>query len=93
MDAVDESFKRPIDNSDKLLDPQSEDTTPTLLETMHVQEDLKLPLDRKAPPVVNPYSMENSMRDLPCAAYALELFLASHMLESEDYMHKGDPKK
>lgn len=53
----------------------------------------RLHLEAKAPPVQNPYSMENSMSDLPCAAYALELFLASHMLESEDYLDKGDPKK
>jgi hypothetical protein len=37
--------------------------------------------------------MANSTSDIPCAAYALELFLASHMLESEDYLNKGDPKK
>lgn len=53
----------------------------------------KLPLETKAPPVQNPYSMENSMSDLPCAAYALDLFLASHMFESEDYLDKGDPRK
>jgi hypothetical protein len=31
--------------------------------------------------------------NLPSVAYVLELFLASHMLESQDCMHKGDPKK
>jgi len=31
--------------------------------------------------------------NLPSVVYALDLFLALHMLESKDYMHQGDPKK
>ncbi|KAF7982688.1 hypothetical protein HWV62_27180 [Athelia sp. TMB] len=62
-------------------------------DTVHLNGDLKMAQDSKVPSVQNPYNMANSMVDLPCAAYALELFLASHMLESEEYMNKGDPKK
>lgn len=62
-------------------------------DTVHLNGDLKMAKDSKAPLVQNPYNMANSMVDLPCAAYALELFLASHMLESEEYMNKSDPQK
>lgn len=81
------------DRSSSTTDAKTEDTPATSPDTVHLTGDLKLSLDAKAPPVQNPYNMAKSMSDLPCAAYALELFLASHMLESEDYMHKGDPKK
>src|ERR1700676_4125979 len=75
---------------DKLSHAKTDDTPMT---SPGIPGDLKFSLEAKAPPVESPYSMANSTCDLPCAAYALELFLASHMLESEDYIHKGDPKK
>lgn len=62
-------------------------------DAVHRNGDLKMSQDSMAPPVQHPYNMANSMVDLPCAAYALELFLASHMLESEEYMNQSDPKK
>lgn len=70
---------------------KTEDTSAPFSKDVHF--DSKPSLEAKAPPVQNPYSMKNSMTDLPCAAYALDLFLASHMMESEDYLHKGDPQK
>lgn len=82
-----------LNGSAKHSSPKTEDTPATSPNTVHLTGDLKLSLESKAPPVQNPYSMAQSMVDLPCAAYALELFLASHMLESEDYMNKSDPKK
>lgn len=80
-------------DSEKSLDTKAEDMPVTSLETVHLAGDLKMSLDTKPPVVEQPYSMAHSMVDLPCAAYALELFLASHMLESEEYMNQGDPQK
>ncbi|KAF8890951.1 hypothetical protein BD779DRAFT_1515400 [Infundibulicybe gibba] len=37
------------------------------------------------PAVTTPYSPEAALDDLPGVAYALELFMASHMVESEEY--------
>jgi hypothetical protein len=46
------------------------------------------------PPIVNEqYLRKDALDDLPGVSYALELFLQSHMLESEEYCHKHDPKK
>lgn len=45
------------------------------------------------PPVEEPYSPEKSLADIPGVSYALEMFLASHMVESEDYCNKSDPTK
>ena len=70
---------------------ESEATSAATAKNVHLADKNSLRAD--APPVLNPYSMKNSMSDLPCAAYAIDLFLASHMLESEDYLHKGDPNK
>ncbi|KAF8200119.1 hypothetical protein BJ912DRAFT_1029695 [Pholiota molesta] len=44
------------------------------------------------PPVQHPYTPANALADLPCVQHALELFLSSHMLESEAYMRAGDPR-
>ncbi|KAI0691814.1 hypothetical protein BC835DRAFT_1430711 [Cytidiella melzeri] len=40
-----------------------------------------------------PYSQQKALEDVKGIAYALHLFLASHMLESEEYCIKSDPKK
>lgn len=77
-------------NSDKPLDVRADVPSP---ETAHLVGDLKMSLDEKRPAVQQPYSTAHPMVDLPCAAYALELFLASHMLEAEEYMRQGDPQK
>ncbi|KZT18713.1 hypothetical protein NEOLEDRAFT_121846 [Neolentinus lepideus HHB14362 ss-1] len=41
----------------------------------------------------NPYLPEYVLDDIPGIRYALDLFLASHMLESEKYCDQCDPKK
>ncbi|EMD32712.1 hypothetical protein CERSUDRAFT_161188 [Gelatoporia subvermispora B] len=48
----------------------------------------------EAPPLPRgPYKPERALEDIPGISYALHLFLASHMVESEEYCHKSDPKK
>ena len=39
------------------------------------------------------YVQQRALDDIPGIAYALHIFLASHMLESEEYCNKSDPKK
>lgn len=46
-----------------------------------------------APDVEATYIPEEALKDIPGVSYALELFLSSHMLESEDYCHKMDETK
>ncbi|KAJ7080170.1 hypothetical protein B0H15DRAFT_857139 [Mycena belliarum] len=46
-----------------------------------------------APPVKLPYKPADALGDLPGISYALDLFLASKMHESEDYCNESDPKK
>jgi len=88
-DSVDGSCTTSIADSDTNLDPQD---TP-IIKPACPAGDLTPSLKTTVPPVENPYSSANAIGDIPCVAYALELFLASHMLESEDYLHIGDPKK
>ena len=38
------------------------------------------------------YTHARALEDTPGIAHALELFLASHMKESEEYCTKSDPK-
>ncbi|KAJ7200925.1 hypothetical protein B0H12DRAFT_1163997 [Mycena haematopus] len=45
------------------------------------------------PPVKVPYKAADALADLPGVSYALDLFLASKMHESEDYMNQSDKKK
>ena len=46
------------------------------------------------PPAVSwPYSHDKALDDIPGIAYALDLFLKSQMVESEEYCHRSDPKK
>ncbi|KAL1732546.1 hypothetical protein EV714DRAFT_206570 [Schizophyllum commune] len=45
------------------------------------------------PPVPFPYKPEKAIDDIPGVAYALELFLASHMHESEEFCDVNDKKK
>ena len=40
-----------------------------------------------------PYTQEKALDDIPGVVYALHLFLASHMLESEAHCNKIDPAK
>ena len=46
-----------------------------------------------APAVRNPYNPDEALDDLPGVQYALEAFLSSHMLESEEYCHTSDETK
>ncbi|KAJ7875576.1 hypothetical protein B0H14DRAFT_2715695 [Mycena olivaceomarginata] len=45
------------------------------------------------PPVKVPYKATEALDDIPGVSYALDLFLASKMHESEDYMNQSDKKK
>jgi hypothetical protein len=45
------------------------------------------------PSVKAPYAAKDALGDIPGVSYALELFLASKMVESEDYCNESDPKK
>ena len=45
------------------------------------------------PSVQYPYDPKEAIGDIPGVSYALDLFLASHMLESEDYCNQRDEKK
>ncbi|KAG7451588.1 uncharacterized protein BT62DRAFT_984650 [Guyanagaster necrorhizus] len=48
----------------------------------------------KPPPLVkSPYSPKDALDDIPGVAHALDLFLASRMVESEEYCDKTDPNK
>lgn len=48
----------------------------------------------KPPPLIkSPYSPKDALDDIPGVAHALDLFLASKMIESEEYCDKTDPKK
>lgn len=54
-----------------------------------------VPVKERAPPPTpsGSYSPKHALDDLPGTQYALELFLASHMVECEEYLDKCDPKK
>ncbi|KAF8264918.1 hypothetical protein EI94DRAFT_1590818 [Lactarius quietus] len=45
------------------------------------------------PAVTKPYSQASALDDIPGVAYALDLFLKSLMVESEEYCHTSDPEK
>ncbi|KAJ3812186.1 hypothetical protein F5876DRAFT_87865 [Lentinula aff. lateritia] len=45
------------------------------------------------PPIKYPYRPNEALGDIPGISFALELFLASHMVESEDYCNKSDVNK
>ena len=45
------------------------------------------------PSVQYPYNPVDALDDIPGISHALDLFLASHMLESEDYCDKSDKNK
>ena len=45
------------------------------------------------PSVKYPYNPVDALADIPGISHALDLFLASHMLESEDYCNKSDEHK
>jgi hypothetical protein len=53
----------------------------------------KKPAEPEPPAVSWPYSHAAALDDIPGIAYALDTFLKSHMVESEEYCHRNDPKK
>ncbi|KAH9954696.1 hypothetical protein BC827DRAFT_1241298 [Russula dissimulans] len=53
----------------------------------------KKPQLAEPPAVIWPYTRGKALDDLPGIAYALDLFLKSLMVESEEYCHRSDPKK
>ena len=54
----------------------------------------KKPQLTEPPPVSSwPYSHSAALDDIPGIAYALDTFLKSQMVESEEYCHRNDPKK
>ncbi|KAI0338678.1 hypothetical protein BDW22DRAFT_1362776 [Trametopsis cervina] len=53
-----------------------------------------LPAWIQEPPIpAGPYTQQKALEDIDGISYALHLFLASHMIESEEYCHKSDVKK
>jgi septal ring-binding cell division protein DamX len=47
----------------------------------------------KEPPIpTGKYSPKDAMEDIPRAQYAINLFMASAMVESQEYIRKADPK-
>ena len=56
-------------------------------------ETVKRPSLGEPPAVTWPYSHASALDDIPGIAYALNLFLKSLMVESEEHCHKSDPKK
>ena len=53
----------------------------------------KKPAEPEPPAVSWPYSHAAALDDIPGIAYALDTFLKSHMVESEEYCHRNDPNK
>jgi len=48
----------------------------------------------KEPPAGSwPYAQTAALDDIPGIAYALDTFLKSQMVESEEYCHRKDPQK
>ena len=45
------------------------------------------------PSIKYPYNPLEALNDIPGIRHALDLFLASHMVESENYCNKSDEKK
>ncbi|KAF8147845.1 hypothetical protein B0H34DRAFT_785773 [Crassisporium funariophilum] len=82
--------------SDTLLTPATSHMSPT---DALKDEEPKTPVPSwtlrwtEPPKVKYPYKPTEALEDLPGVCHALELFLSSHMLESEEYCHKSDEKK
>ncbi|KAK7451747.1 hypothetical protein VKT23_012426 [Stygiomarasmius scandens] len=78
----------------------SQNGSPTALQTdtaIHEKSNQERPsyqpVYSSPPPVRTPYDPADALEDLPGISYALELFLSSKMVESEDYCNKSDEKK
>lgn len=54
----------------------------------------KSPLEEEEGPTSRwPYSHDVALDDIPGIAFALDAFLKSRMVESEEYCHRNDPRK
>lgn len=55
----------------------------------------KRPAAEAMPPqrMAGPYTQDRALEDIPGIRHALEIFLQSHMVESEQFCHDSDPKK
>lgn len=70
--------------------PSSKSTAPVSAE--EPKESWNSPF--KTPPVINKkYKPAEALEDLPAMAYAIQLFLESHMVEAEQFCHTNDEKK
>ena len=50
--------------------------------------------DAPPPPTTKwPYTPSDALEDIPGVAHALDLFLKSKMVESEDFCHSNDPNE
>ena len=48
---------------------------------------------KEPPQYKGSYTQQKALEDIDGVCYALHLFLASHMLEAEEYCNKSDPQK
>lgn len=89
---------RPQDSSDD----DSQDTSASPVSTCTTEptdmsdselEGFALDLTIKAKPMEGAYRNDRGLEDLPVVKHALALFLASHMVESEQYLLGCDSKK
>ncbi|EIW75037.1 hypothetical protein CONPUDRAFT_147567 [Coniophora puteana RWD-64-598 SS2] len=58
-----------------------------------VMQDKSLSSMPDPPPVKEPYKVSEALDDISCVTWALDEFLHSRMVESEEYCHKSDPSK
>ncbi|KAF5353270.1 hypothetical protein D9756_007772 [Leucocoprinus leucothites] len=96
ISATSPSNSRPANETDDvLLTPATSSISPADTK----QTDTNTPswkpnYDLHSPPdVIRPYEPDEALEDIPGVSYALEVFLSSHMLESEDYCNKMDEIK
>ncbi len=64
------------------------ETTTSIKEIPSYQSPYAIP-----PPVKQPYDPDEALLDIAPIAHALELFLQSKMLESEEFCHTNDQEK
>ena len=53
----------------------------------------KSSFEKEGPTTTWPYSHDVALNDIPGIAFALDAFLNSRMVESEEYCHRNDPRK
>ncbi|KAI0270398.1 hypothetical protein BC834DRAFT_511339 [Gloeopeniophorella convolvens] len=90
----------PLTDSSSALEVLNGAKTPATEPTSFASElsNTSLPAVKKPPlgeepPVKWPYTTSTALDDIPGVAFALDIFLKSLMVESEEYCHRSDPKK